>query len=111
MPLGVFAVTTKEEETEPSMYMQLAVSKDGIISGTYYNSATDSGQPIQGAVDPETQRAAWTIGDNKTTVVETGVYNLTQDETPILVHFGTDRTQQWFMARLEEPEESSATSE
>jgi iron complex outermembrane receptor protein len=29
-------------------------------------------------VDKTTQRAAWTIGDNKNTVLETGVYNLTK---------------------------------
>jgi hypothetical protein len=60
--------------------------------------------------DPEsknTQGAVWTIGDNKDAVLETGIYYLTQDETPVLVHFGTDQTQQWLMVRLEEPEEES----
>ena len=59
-------------------------------------------------VDKETQRAVWTIGDNKNTVMETGIYNLTTDETPVQVHFGTEQTKQWLMVRMEEPEEGEA---
>jgi hypothetical protein len=102
MPLGVFALVTEEQE-EPTMYVQLAVSKEGIIAGTYTNTDTDSAQPLEGMVDKKTQRAAWTVGENKNTVFETGIYNLTQEETPVLVHFGSQQTQQWLLVRLEEP--------
>ena len=102
MSLGVFAFVD-EEEGEPTLFFQLAVSKNGMISGTYYNATTDETRPLQGSVDKETQRAAWTVGDKKSTVVETGLYNLTQDETPVLVHFGDQQTQTWLMVRLEEP--------
>ena len=108
MSIGVFALLTKEDE-EPSMFLQLAVSKEGIIAGTYNNATTDSAVEVQGMVDKDTQRAAWTIGDNKSTTMETGLYNLTEDETAVLVHFGTGQTQQWLMVRLEEPEESEET--
>jgi hypothetical protein len=37
----------------------------------------------------ETQRVAFRIGDADKIVVETGLYNLTQDEAPIMVHFAT----------------------
>ena len=107
MPLGVFALT-HEQKGEPDMLLQLAVSKEGIIAGTYTNTLTDTTLPVEGMVDRETQRAAWTIGDNKNTVLETGIYNLTQDETPVLVHFGKDRTQTWLMVRLEQPESEQA---
>jgi uncharacterized protein (TIGR03000 family) len=30
--------------------------------------------------------------------------NLIQDESPLLAHFGKDRTQQWFLVRLKEPD-------
>jgi len=33
-------------------------------------------------------------------VIETGVYNLTKDEAPALIHFGKDRTEQWLLVRL-----------
>ena len=58
--------------------------------------------PIQGAVDKKTQRAAWTVGKNKNTVCETGLYNLTQDEAPALIHIGKDKTQQWMLVRLKQ---------
>jgi hypothetical protein len=56
-------------------------------------------------VDRKTQRAAWTVGDKKETVYETGMGNLSEPETSILVHFGKDRTQQWTLVRLEPPQE------
>lgn len=108
MSLGVFSLLTKEGE-EPVMFLQLAVSKEGIIAGTYHNAATDSAEEVQGMVDKDTQRAAWTIGDNKGTTMETGLYNLTEDETSVLVHFGSEKTQQWLMVRLEEPESEEAS--
>jgi hypothetical protein len=55
-------------------------------------------------VDRKTQRAAWVVGDRKDTVYETGIGNLTQPETTMLVHFGKDRTQQWTLVRLDPPE-------
>jgi hypothetical protein len=54
-------------------------------------------------VDKKTQRAAWIIGDKKDTVYETGVGNLSQPEAPMLVHFGKDRTQQWLLVHMKQP--------
>jgi hypothetical protein len=56
-------------------------------------------------VDKKTQRAAWTIGDNKDNVMETGFYNLTKDEAPMLVHFGKDKTEQWLLVRMGQDEQ------
>ena len=102
--LGVFGMV-KGEETEANQVFQLAINKDGILRGNYYDALSDSTLPIHGAVDKKTQRAAWTVGDRKETVYETGVGNLTEDETTMLVHFGKDRTQQWTLIRLEQPED------
>ena len=60
---------------------------------------------VQGAVDKKSQRVAWTVGDNKSTVGETGLYNLTQDESPALIHLGKDKTQQWTLVRLKQPQQ------
>ena len=103
MPLGVFALV-HEEDGEPTFFMQLQIAKDGTISGTYVNSAKDTSQTIQGSVDKESQRAAWTVGDNPNTVIETGLYNLTKDETPALIHFGTEKTQEWLLVRMDDPD-------
>ena len=66
---------------------------------------TDTTVPISGSVDKRTQCAAWIVGDKKDTVYETGVGNLSQPETAMLVHTGKDRTQQWTLVRLEPPKE------
>jgi len=105
LPLGVFALV-KEDQEEPTMCLQLAVSKEGVIGGTYTNTITDSALSVQGMVDKQTQRAVWTIGENKNTTLETGIYNLTQEESPVLVHFGTEQTQQWLLIRLDQPPET-----
>ena len=104
LPLGVFALSRGDTGVSNTV-LQLAVSKEGVISGTYYNSDTDIARPVKGTLDKKTQRAAWTFADGKDTniVMETGINNLTQDQTESLVHFGKDITQQWLMVRLQEP--------
>lgn len=107
MPLGTFAVSTDEKDTDPTMVVQLAVSKAGIVSGTLFNIATDDAQTMQGQVDKETQRVAIRIGESEDIVAETGLYNLTQEEAPVLVHFGPDTVENYLLVRLEEPEEGA----
>jgi hypothetical protein len=101
--LGVWAMV-KGDQTESTNIIQLAVNKKGVIRGNHYNATTEATQPLQGSVDQKTQRAAWTIGDNSNVVSETGIANLTQEETEMLIHYGADRTEQWTLVRLEEPE-------
>lgn len=103
MPLGVFAMTN-ESGADPSMFLQLAVSKEGIIAGTYQNTSTGATESLEGMVDKQTQRAAWGIVGKQRPIMETGIYNLAQDETAALVHFADGQTQQWLMVRLEEPQ-------
>jgi hypothetical protein len=105
LALGTFAITTSKEDTNPARMIQLAVDKEGNVSGTMVNKTTNKTYPVQGRVDKQTQRVAFTIGDNKDVVLETGIYNLTQQETPVLVHQGTDRTETYLMLRLEAPKE------
>jgi hypothetical protein len=105
MPLGTFAVSTSEAETQPTRVLQLAVDKQGVISGTMVNTLTEETQPVQGAVDKETQRVAFRIGDNQDVVAETGLYNLTQNDVPLLVHYGPDRQENYLLVRLEAPPE------
>lgn len=107
MSLGVFAMN-HDEQAKPTMLVELAVNKDGIIRGNYTNTVADHTLPVHGSVDKQTQRAAWTIGDSPTNVIETGVYNLTKDQAPALVHFGKDRTEQWLLVRLKK--DSAASS-
>jgi hypothetical protein len=71
--------------------LQLSDNKSGTVAGNYYlDIINGTNVRIHGAVDKNTQRLAWTVGDNKNTVGETGANSLTQDEAPILLHFGKD---------------------
>lgn len=98
LPLGVYALTSANSTVAPTMYMQLALSKAGEIAGTYYNSTTDKAFPLEGTIDQDTQRAAWKMSDNPDSpIIETGLYNLTQDEAPVSVHFTNGQIQKWIL--------------
>jgi hypothetical protein len=92
------------------MYLQLAVSKQGIISGTYQNTATQAIESIEGMVDKQTQRAAWTVVGKTRPLMETGIVSLTEDNAPALVHFADGTTQQWLMVRLDKPADTAPTT-
>ena len=106
MPLGVFAIA-EENATDSGMLLQLAVSKEGILAGTFYNELADISRPVEGTVDRDTQRAAWRFADGKNPeiVMETAIYNLTQDESTALTHFGPDQQENWLLVRLPESTE------
>src|SRR6185503_18322122 len=56
LPLGTFTLSEGENDKDPSRVVQLAVDKDGNISGTMVNQKTNQTYPIEGRVDKETQR-------------------------------------------------------
>ena len=103
-PLGVFAMVA-DGETNATNIFQLALSKDGLIRGEYYNATTDTTETVYGSVDKETQRAAWTVADRKTPVYECGIANLTKAETTMLVHYSKEKSQQFTLVRIEQPED------
>lgn len=103
LPLGVFALV-RPDHTKTQITLQIAVNKDGVIRGNYSDSVSGKTDVIHGAVDKETQRVAFTVGANNTTVVDTGLYNLTKDEAPVLIHKDASDPEQWMLVRLENPE-------
>jgi hypothetical protein len=107
MPLGVFAITQDGQATgaAPSLYMQLALSKQGVISGTLKNNLTGKVQALEGMADKASQRVAWGVADQERPIMETGLSNLTQDTSPALIHFADGQTQQWLMVRIPEPKQ------
>ena len=106
MSLGVFALVHEKNE-EPHMFFQLSVDNAGAIAGTYHDSATGGTKSVHGLVVKETQRACWSVEGKPDNVVETGIYNLTQDQTECLMHFGTDHTQTWLLVRMDENQDQS----
>ena len=107
--IGVFGMV-QGNESDATQIFQLAVDQNGVIRGNYTNTLTNTVLPAKGAASAKTKRAAWTVGPNTTTVYEAGVYNLTQKEAPVLIHFGADSTQQWLLVRLPPPPKSGGSS-
>ena len=106
--LGTFALVVDGDTTvdpEHCFALQLAVNRDGIVSGEFMDpSVADQTFTVQGQVDPETQRVAFTITGLDDYVFETGIYNLTQDQTSLLVHDGEEEMHGYLLVRLEEPQ-------
>ena len=100
-PLGVFALA-RSEEANPGTFLSLAIDKEGLLRGSYYDAVSDSTQNVTGKVDKKTQRAAWTLGDKKTPVYEAGLSNLTQQQTTILVHRDGGKVEQMLLVRVQE---------
>jgi len=107
-PLGVFAAIPSGDRGNDSRTLQLAVNKNGVLSGTYYNATNGVVHPVAGMVDDRTQRAAWAYadGEHPEIVFETSIFNLTKSESTMMVHFGpsADETEVWQLVRLERPE-------
>ena len=106
-PLGVFSLV-QNNQNDSSQMVQLCVNKAGTIAGNYYNALTDDTKQISGAVDKKSMRACWMIGGNKNVIYDTGVGNLLKDQSPILVHYGKESTEQWLLVRLHNPSASNS---
>lgn len=103
-PLGVFGLV-KEGETNPDKVIQLAVNKAGQLRGNYYDTTADTMLPLVGSVDKQTQRAAWKLENNGSLLMEAGIYSLTKDKVPVLLHYGEDRTENRTLVRLKQPDQ------
>ena len=101
LSLGIFAMVRNEQQ-HPQLIMQLAINKQGLLRGNFTDEVSENTQSIQGAVDSKTQRAAWTVGANKTTVMEAGLSSLATGEAPALIH-KNGQTDHWLLIRLDQP--------
>lgn len=106
LPLGVYGLMRTDQKT-PQMMFQLAVDKQGDIRGNYYTPESDKMESVHGSIDKSSQRAAWTVGDNNVVVVETGLYNLTQEQSTALVHLNSEKAEIYTLIRIKSPEGGS----
>jgi hypothetical protein len=100
LSLGVFSLAP-EDQTEASAMLHLAVSTDGILRGSYVDLLSNQEHEIEGAVDKTTQRVAWTVAPKGEVVFDTSLKNLTEETSPLSVHFENGETRQWTLARYE----------
>jgi uncharacterized protein (TIGR03000 family) len=98
--LGIYALVLGDA-TQPTGVLQLAIAKGGAVRGNAFYPVAGTASQLRGAVDAQTQRVAWTAGDNTAAVFDTGLFNLTKDCAPVLVHFAKDRTQEWLLVRIQ----------
>jgi hypothetical protein len=110
MSLGVFSLLPPDA-SESSTVVQLAISKEGYMAGSYYDALSDTGQPINGSMERESQRVVWSIGNNRDVAFETGLENLTTESTPVSVHMKDGTIQRWSMVRVAEQESPDAPRE
>jgi hypothetical protein len=105
LPLGTFAVLRDGGDDKPSQTLQLAMDKNGNVSGVLFDLQKDTSTPVSGSLDRATQRVAFNLGANSGLVAETGIYNLTKDEVPVLVHKGNEKPQAYTLVRFQTPPE------
>jgi hypothetical protein len=100
LPLGVYALAP-QGHSDATAVVQLSVTKDGILRGSYCDLVSDQGQTIYGAIDKQSRNAAWTIGTDGRTVFETTLDNLTQANGQISLQFPDGDVKQFTLARFE----------
>lgn len=107
MPMGTYAIASTDangEQVETGYVMQLAVNKEGRLRGNYYSEDAQDVRQIIGSVDSKSQRVAMQFVDDKQTVLEVGLWNLTQETAPMLIHYDENDTAQLTLIRLADPE-------
>ena len=98
LPLGVYSIVTAPDQ--PSMQLvQLAVDRNGVVRGVYYDAMTNSTHSVVGSIDRATQRARWTLESNPNLSFTTGVEQLTQPDGMVEVMLPSG-TRQWQLVRL-----------
>lgn len=105
LSLGVFSLSPQNHQDATAL-VNLAVSKSGVVRGSYYDLLSEQEQAVQGAVDKKTQRVAFTIGNKGTIVFETLLTNLTSDSGSITLRYNDGKTSQWTLERQNQPEAS-----
>lgn len=98
LPLGVFSLVPGNQEN-PTAMVQMQVSKEGILNGTYLDLLSHNGTPLQGAIDKKTQLAAWKVNQNDNVTFETNLSSLTSDTAPLTVRYSNQQPQQWQLVR------------
>lgn len=109
LPLGVFAVAPQNHR-EATAILQLAIDKRGDIRGNYYDVFTGADQQISGTLDKQTQRATLSVPGGHAQF-ETTLVSLTQPTGALRVRMPSGSTQQWTLARLDNPQPATAPAE
>ena len=101
LPLGTFVMADNLNYTQDSSYyVQLAVNRDGFVSGSMFNSQTNQVLPVIGRIDPRTQILAFSV-QGWSEVFSTSVYDLTQNQARVIVMRDSRDYQVDYMVRVQ----------
>jgi hypothetical protein len=81
LPLGIFSLAQLGAQ-QPDRIFQLAVNSHGVLRGNSFVPGADELKEVRGAVDLTTQQVVWTSGSRETSLVETGLSNLSSHAAP-----------------------------
>jgi hypothetical protein len=99
MPLGVYSLLTGPADTGTRI-LQLSISQNGWIRGSYYDMITNETYNVRGRIDQSTQYVQWSIDTNHSLVFYTPLSQLTQSQGVVNVKL-PGGTQQWQLVRME----------
>jgi len=105
MPLGVYATGSKD--TQAHVYQQLAVSKQGELKGNYYDSITNTTQPVSGSIDRETRKARWKVGGKGGATFETSLDALMKTPSDVTMKSG-GAEHDWELVLVQKPDDKAA---
>ena len=71
-----------------------------LFRSPYLNRRSEGDEDVTDRRDPD--------GVGESHRPRAGLYNLTKDEAPCLIHFGKDKTEQWLLVRMQKPDASEA---
>jgi len=106
MPLGVYA-TGPKDAAQAHVYQQLAVSKQGELKGNYYDSITNTTQPVSGSIDRETRKARWKVGGKGGATFETTLDALMKTPSDVTMKSGS-ATHEWELVQVQKPDDKAA---
>ena len=106
MPLGVYA-TGPKDAAQAHVYQQLAVSKQGELKGNYYDSITNTTQPVSGSIDRETRKASWKVGGKGGATFETTLDALMKTPSDVTMKSGS-ATHEWELVQVQQPDDKAA---
>jgi hypothetical protein len=103
LPLGTFAMVREGGDDKPSQTLQLALDRNGTISGVLFNLPEDTSTPVHGTLDRATQRVVFDLGAKSDQVAEANIYELTKDEATLVVHKGNEKPQTYTLVHFRTP--------
>jgi hypothetical protein len=106
MPLGVYA-TGPKDAAQAHVYQQLAVSKQGELKGNYYDSITNTTQPVSGSIDRETRKASWKVGGKGGATFETTLDALMKTPSDVTMKSGSAE-HEWELVQVQKPDDKAA---